>query len=85
VVTISYFCSAGDGEDVWENIEANDRFMFENNNEGIEGATMVITEVKMEDRDDYMCFASNELGAANSTILIRVIGMRRCNRETPDA
>jgi len=64
---------AGDGEDVWENIEANDRFMFENNNEGIEGATMVITEVKMEDRDDYMCFASNELGTANSTILIRVI------------
>ena len=59
--------------------------MFENNNEGIEGATMVITEVKMEDRDDYMCFASNELGTANSTILIRVIGMRRCNRETPDA
>jgi hypothetical protein len=80
-----YHLSAGEGEDVWENIEANDRFMFESNSEGIADATMVITEVKMEDRDDYMCFASNDLGTANSTILIRVIGMCRCNRETPDA
>lgn len=68
---------AKEGEDaeqrVWNSVETSDRFMFESNADGIEGATLVITEVKMEDRDDYMCFASNELGSSNSTILIRVI------------
>jgi len=68
---------AKEGEDPeqreWNNVEPSERFMFESNADGIEGATMVITEVKMEDRDDYMCFASNELGSSNSTILIRVI------------
>lgn len=74
-----YQISAKEGEDaeqrVWNSVETSDRFMFESNADGIEGATLVITEVKMEDRDDYMCFASNELGSSNSTILIRVIGM----------
>lgn len=54
-------------------VKSDDRIMFEDNEEGITNGTLVITEVKMEDRDNYMCFAFNDLGDHNSTTLIRVI------------
>nr|SVE75334.1 EOG090X0BNZ [Daphnia dolichocephala] len=47
---------------------------FEPNNEGIANGTLLIEEVKIEDRDNYMCLASNDLGSHNGTTLIRVIG-----------
>lgn len=49
-------------------------FSLEDNAEGINGGTLVILEVKMDDRDKYSCVATNELGSHNSTTLIRVIG-----------
>jgi hypothetical protein len=48
--------------------------MFEPNNEEIVNGTLIIKEVKVEDRDNYMCYAFNDLGNHNGTTLIRVIG-----------
>lgn len=53
---------------------ADGHFMFEPNNEGIANGTLLIEEVKLDDRDNYMCYASNDLGNHNGTTLIRVIG-----------
>jgi Immunoglobulin I-set domain len=61
-------------EDKWETLVADGHFMFEPNNEEIVNGTLVIKEVKVEDRNNYMCYASNELGSHNGTTLIRVIG-----------
>lgn len=60
-------------EGQWESLIADGHFMFEPNNEGIANGTLLIEEVKLEDRDNYMCFASNDLGNHNGTTLIRVI------------
>nr|SVE74391.1 EOG090X0BNZ [Daphnia barbata] len=61
-------------EGQWETLIADGHFKFEPNNEGIANGTLLIEEVKIEDRDNYMCLASNELGSHNGTTLIRVIG-----------
>jgi hypothetical protein len=63
---------ANEGE--WETLPADGHFMFEPNNEEIVNGTLVIKEIKIEDRDNYMCRASNDLGNHNGTTLIRVIG-----------
>nr|SVE90093.1 EOG090X0BNZ [Daphnia sinensis] len=60
-------------EGQWESLIADGHFMFEPNNEGIANGTLLIEEVKLDDRDNYMCFASNDLGNHNGTTLIRVI------------
>lgn len=62
-----------EGEDMWDTIIPSDRFLFEANEDKIENATLVILDIKMEDRDNYMCFAENAYGTHNSTTLIRVI------------
>lgn len=61
-------------DDMYVTVKPDNRVMFEDNEEGITNGTLVITEVKMEDRANYMCFAFNDLGDHNSTTLIRVIG-----------
>jgi hypothetical protein len=61
-------------EGEWETLIADGHFMFEPNNEDIVNGTLLIKEVKIEDRDNYMCYAFNELGSHNGTTLIRVIG-----------
>lgn len=60
-------------EGEWETLIADGHFMFEPNNEDIVNGTLLIKEVKIEDRDNYMCYAFNELGSHNGTTLIRVI------------
>nr|SVE77814.1 EOG090X0BNZ [Daphnia lumholtzi] len=60
-------------EGQWQSLIADGHFMFEPNNEGIANGTLLIEEVKLDDRDNYMCFASNDLGNHNGTTLIRVI------------
>lgn len=60
---------------MWETVIPDGRFILEENNEGIMNGTLVILEAKMEDRSNYACVATNELGSHNSTTLIRVIGM----------
>ena len=61
-------------EGSWNTVIADGHFMLEDNNEGITNGTLIIMDIKIEDRDNYMCYAINELGSHNSTTLIRVIG-----------
>lgn len=61
-------------EGAWNTVIADGHFMLEENADGITNGTLVIVDVKIEDRDNYMCYAMNDLGSHNSTTLIRVIG-----------
>lgn len=60
-------------EGAWNTVIADGHFMLEENADGITNGTLVIVDVKIEDRDNYMCYAMNDLGSHNSTTLIRVI------------
>jgi hypothetical protein len=54
-------------------IEATERIYFKENAQGIPDSVLFIDEIKPDDRDDYMCFAENSHGSANSTTLVRVV------------
>lgn len=57
--------------DVPVNSLDDSRITFEEN-KGIENATLLIKDLKFEDRAEYMCVATNDLGSHNNTILVRV-------------
>jgi len=59
-------------EENWDKVNPDGRFDLEDGN-GNADSILVISDAMMEDRAMYMCYAWNELGSANSTVLIRVI------------
>lgn len=60
-------------ESSWESVIPDGHFSLEDNKEGVSNGTLVIKDVKMEDRSNYGCFATNDLGSHNRTTLVRVI------------
>jgi len=57
--------------DVPVNSLDDSRISFEPHN-GIDNATLLIKNLNFEDRAEYMCVATNDLGSHNNTILVRV-------------
>lgn len=75
---LCYDCKAGqegqNPQEIWEKVEPNGRIVLEEAN-GYPDSVLTITEAEQSDRAEYMCYAWNELGTSNSTVLVRVIGM----------
>lgn len=55
-----------------EKIEPSDRIEIKANKDGLEGASLRITNMDFDDRADYVCVATNMYGTNNSTLLVRV-------------
>ena len=70
----SFFFVAKEGENAWDKVETDGHIVLEEAN-GYPDSKLIINDVKMEDRAEYMCYAENSLGNSNSTVLVRVIGM----------
>lgn len=62
-----------EGGSEWKQLEADGHYEFAPN-EGVPDATLIINNATDDDRALYMCYAFNELGSANSTVMVRVIG-----------
>lgn len=60
-------------EETWKKVVPDGHFDLDESN-GYADSILIINDAKMEDRAEYMCYAWNELGSSNSTVLIRVIG-----------
>lgn len=59
-------------EETWKKVVPDGHFDLDESN-GYADSILIINDAKMEDRAEYMCYAWNELGSSNSTVLIRVI------------
>ena len=57
----------------FEKVESGSHIVLEKANE-YPDSMLTINDVKMEDRAEYMCYAKNNLGSSNSTVLVRVKG-----------
>ena len=62
-----------EGASEWSKLEADGHYEFAPN-EGVPDATLIINNATDDDRAQYMCYAANDLGYANSTVMVRVIG-----------
>lgn len=71
LVNSTIIAEKSEGE--WEDLVADTHYEFDSH-EGVPSATLVINEATNDDHAKYMCYAENELGSANRTVLVRVIG-----------